>query len=201
MVADALISGIKFRAARKKLHLSQEELAQKLGMTTANVRRVEKAEATTIRTRWFRELAGLLAVSFDDLGRMLAPEMVPLFGKKLTAFRDDVLRVSQDDLAPRIGLDVEDLALLEAQDVGEMPAQSFRRLAEVRGVSAEELRRAIGAEAGGALPGARWVCVALPPDDYAALERRAGERTVDEVARDILIDALAVPTKGGRKSA
>lgn len=70
---NSLIAGKNFRAIRKKLRLTQEELAREIAMTSANVRRVEGADATTIREKSFRKLAELLKVPLDDLEQTLAP--------------------------------------------------------------------------------------------------------------------------------
>ena len=66
------ISGKKFSTARKRLVLTQQELAEKLQMSLSNVRRIERQTSTTISPRFVRKLAELRGISAEDQLRELA---------------------------------------------------------------------------------------------------------------------------------
>jgi len=51
-----LIDGRKLAAIRRDLYLTQDELAQKLEMSPANVRRIEQSEMTGMQVKYFRAL-------------------------------------------------------------------------------------------------------------------------------------------------
>jgi transcriptional regulator with XRE-family HTH domain len=62
-----LIDGRKLAAIRRDLYLTQDELAQKLEMSAANVRRIEQSEVTGMQVKNFRRLATLLNTAPDPL--------------------------------------------------------------------------------------------------------------------------------------
>ena len=62
-----LIDGRKLAAIRRDLYLTQDELAQKLEMSAANVRRIEQSEMTGMQVKNFRRLATLLNMAPDPL--------------------------------------------------------------------------------------------------------------------------------------
>lgn len=77
MDRDVLIFGRRLAAARKDCFLTQEELAQRLEMSPANVRRLEQSETGGMRVRTFRRLAELLRMTPDVLRQrigVLTPE-------------------------------------------------------------------------------------------------------------------------------
>ena len=79
MSQRVIILGKRFSALRRDRYLTQEEFAQRLEMSPANVRRLEQSEAGGMQVKNFRRLATLLNVSPDDLRRQIgAPiEMRP----------------------------------------------------------------------------------------------------------------------------
>jgi len=62
-----LIDGRKLAAIRRDLYLTQDELAQKLEMSPANVRRIEQSEVTGMQVKNFRRLATLLNMAPEPL--------------------------------------------------------------------------------------------------------------------------------------
>ena len=62
-----LISGRKFAALRRARYLTQEEFAQQIGMSAANVRRLERTEEGGMQAKNFRRLADLLKLSPAEL--------------------------------------------------------------------------------------------------------------------------------------
>jgi transcriptional regulator with XRE-family HTH domain len=67
MSQRVIIFGRKFAAIRRDRYLTQEEFAQKLQMSPANVRRIEQSETSGMQVKNFRKLAGLLNLSPDEL--------------------------------------------------------------------------------------------------------------------------------------
>src|ERR1700712_219978 len=66
-----MILGRRFAALRRERYLTQEEFAQRLEMSPANVRRLEQSETGGMQVKNFRRLATLLNVSPDDLRRRI----------------------------------------------------------------------------------------------------------------------------------
>src|SRR6476619_1853299 len=78
-----LIDGRKLAAIRRDLYLTQDELAQKLEMSPANVRRIEQSEVTGMQVKNFRRLATLLNTAPDPLRARIGvrlPSVVPAPG-------------------------------------------------------------------------------------------------------------------------
>jgi len=67
------VAGKKFAAVREKLTLTQQEFAQRVEMSIANVRRIEGERTTSIRPEYFRNLANLLEISHERLTEILRP--------------------------------------------------------------------------------------------------------------------------------
>jgi transcriptional regulator with XRE-family HTH domain len=67
MTQRVLVQGRKFAAIRRERYLTQEEFAQKLEMSPANVRRLEQSEASGMQVKNFRRLATLLNIPPDEL--------------------------------------------------------------------------------------------------------------------------------------
>jgi transcriptional regulator with XRE-family HTH domain len=65
------ILGEKFAALRRSRYLTQQEFAVRLGMSVANVRRLEQSEVGGMQVKNFRRLAELLHVSPDELRRRI----------------------------------------------------------------------------------------------------------------------------------
>ncbi|MDB5299365.1 MAG: hypothetical protein JWO87_1028 [Phycisphaerales bacterium] len=66
-----LIFGKEFAALRQGRYLTQEEFAQKLEMSPANIRRLEQSEAGGMQVKSFRKLAALLNLSPDALRQQI----------------------------------------------------------------------------------------------------------------------------------
>lgn len=67
MIRRVMIDGEKFAAVRSGWYLTQEEFAQRLTMSVANVRRLEQSKEGGMQARNFRRLAELLQVTPDAL--------------------------------------------------------------------------------------------------------------------------------------
>ena len=70
-----MILGKRFAALRRERYLTQEEFAQRLEMSPANVRRLEQLETGGMQVKNFRRLATLLNISPDDLRRRIGAAM------------------------------------------------------------------------------------------------------------------------------
>ena len=66
-----MIFGKGFADLRRERYLTQEEFAQKLDMSAANVRRIEQSESSGMQARNFRRLATLVNVSPEELRRRI----------------------------------------------------------------------------------------------------------------------------------
>ena len=66
-----IIIGKCFADLRRDRYLTQEEFAQKLDMSPANVRRIEQSESSGMQARNFRRLATLVNVSPEELRRRI----------------------------------------------------------------------------------------------------------------------------------
>ena len=66
-----MILGRRFAALRRERYLTQEEFAQRLEMSPANVRRLEQLEVGGMQVKNFRRLATLLNVAPDELRRKI----------------------------------------------------------------------------------------------------------------------------------
>lgn len=77
MSQRVLISGLKFASLRRARYLTQEEFAQQIGMSAANVRRLEQTQMGGMQSRNFRRLAGLLRLTPDELFQRIgaAPQL------------------------------------------------------------------------------------------------------------------------------
>jgi transcriptional regulator with XRE-family HTH domain len=71
MAQRVIILGKRLAALRRDRYLTQEEFAQKLDMSGANIRRLEQSEVGGMQVKNFRRLATLLNVSPDDLRRQI----------------------------------------------------------------------------------------------------------------------------------
>jgi len=71
MTQRVMIFGKKFAALRRERYLTQDEFAQRLEMSPANIRRLEQAEVGGMQVKNFRRLAALLNISPDDLRRAI----------------------------------------------------------------------------------------------------------------------------------
>jgi transcriptional regulator with XRE-family HTH domain len=67
---------------------------------------------------------------------------IPVRGIFLAALRDELL-FTQEELAPKIGMTKGSLSRLETSEMEGMNRESFRRLAELAGLSYEALRQRI----------------------------------------------------------
>lgn len=67
MSQRVIIFGKKFADIRRQRYLTQEEFAQKLQMSPANVRRLEQSETSGMQVKNFRRLATLLDIGPDEL--------------------------------------------------------------------------------------------------------------------------------------
>jgi len=67
MSQRVIILGRRLAAIRRERYLTQDEFADELEMSAANVRRLEQAEAGGMQVKNFRRLAALLKVSPDEL--------------------------------------------------------------------------------------------------------------------------------------
>jgi phage repressor protein C with HTH and peptisase S24 domain len=72
-----MILGKRFAALRRERYLTQDEFAQRLEMSPANVRRLEQAEVGGMQVKNFRRLATLVNVSPDDLRRSIGVKETP----------------------------------------------------------------------------------------------------------------------------
>ena len=66
-----LILGKEFAGLRRGRYLTQEEFAQRLEMSPANIRRLEQAEVGGMQVKSFRKLAALLSLSPDALRQQI----------------------------------------------------------------------------------------------------------------------------------
>jgi transcriptional regulator with XRE-family HTH domain len=66
-----IILGKRFADLRRERYLTQDEFAQKLDMSAANVRRLEQSESSGMQFRNFRKLATLVNVSPQELRRRI----------------------------------------------------------------------------------------------------------------------------------
>ncbi|MDB5294007.1 MAG: hypothetical protein JWL69_5248 [Phycisphaerales bacterium] len=66
-----LILGKEFAALRRGRYLTQEEFAQRLEMSPANIRRLEQSEVGGMQVKSFRKLAALLSLSPDALRQQI----------------------------------------------------------------------------------------------------------------------------------
>ena len=73
MAERVIIFGKRFAALRRDRFLTQEEFAQRLEMSPANVRRLEQSEAGGMQVKNFRRLAALVNVSPADLRQQIGP--------------------------------------------------------------------------------------------------------------------------------
>jgi transcriptional regulator with XRE-family HTH domain len=73
MAERLLIFGQKLAALRAERFLTQEEFADRLGMSTAGVRRLEQLEVGGMQMRNFRRLAELAQVTPQQLRRRIGP--------------------------------------------------------------------------------------------------------------------------------
>jgi transcriptional regulator with XRE-family HTH domain len=73
MADRVIIFGRRFAALRRDRFLTQEEFAQRLEMSPANVRRLEQCEAGGMQVKNFRRLAELVNVSPADLRQRIGP--------------------------------------------------------------------------------------------------------------------------------
>ena len=71
MSQRVIILGKRFADLRRDRYLTQEEFAQKLDMSPANVRRIEQSESSGMQVKNFRRLATLVNVSPEELRRRI----------------------------------------------------------------------------------------------------------------------------------
>jgi len=71
MSKRVIIFGKRFAGLRNERYLTQEEFAQKLSMSPANVRRLEQSESSGMHVKNFRRLATLVNVSPEELRRRI----------------------------------------------------------------------------------------------------------------------------------
>src|SRR5580704_16784362 len=71
MTQRVMILGKRFADLRRERYLTQDEFAQRLEMSPANIRRLEQAEVGGMHVKNFRRLATLLNISPDDLRRAI----------------------------------------------------------------------------------------------------------------------------------
>src|ERR1700733_3843892 len=71
MTQRVMIHGKRFAALRRERYLTQDEFAQRLEMSPANVRRLEQSEVGGMQVKNFRRLATLLNVAPDELRRKI----------------------------------------------------------------------------------------------------------------------------------
>jgi phage repressor protein C with HTH and peptisase S24 domain len=76
-----LIHGRDFAALRQGRYLTQEEFAQRLEMSPANIRRLEQAEVGGMQVKSFRKLAALLNLSPDALRQQIGATPDKLTGE------------------------------------------------------------------------------------------------------------------------
>ncbi|HWE03511.1 MAG TPA: LexA family transcriptional regulator [Tepidisphaeraceae bacterium] len=78
-----VIFGKRFAALRRDRFLTQEEFAQRLEMSPANVRRLEQCEMGGMQVKNFRRLAALVNVSPADLRQQIGPasQVLPAPGR------------------------------------------------------------------------------------------------------------------------
>ena len=77
MSQRVMILGKRFAALRRERYLTQDEFAQRLEMSPANVRRLEQSEVGGMQVKNFRRLATLFNVSPDDLRRRIGASSEP----------------------------------------------------------------------------------------------------------------------------
>src|ERR1700760_3608368 len=70
-IQRVLIHGKRFAALRGERYLTQDEFAQRLEMSPANIRRLEQNEVGGMQVKNFCRLATLLNVSPDELRRKI----------------------------------------------------------------------------------------------------------------------------------
>jgi len=71
MVKRVTIGGQKLAALRRERYLTQQELAERLDMSLANIRRLEQSEVGGMQMKNFRRLAELLKIPPDELQRRI----------------------------------------------------------------------------------------------------------------------------------
>ena len=71
MPQRVMILGKRLAALRHDRYLTQEEFAQQLAMSSANVRRLEQAPASGMQAKNFRRLAALLELAPEELQRRI----------------------------------------------------------------------------------------------------------------------------------
>ncbi len=71
MAQRVMILGKRLAALRRERYLTQDEFAQKLDMSPANIRRLEQAQTGGMQVKNFRRLATMLNISPDDLRRAI----------------------------------------------------------------------------------------------------------------------------------
>ena len=71
------IYGKKVAARRRKTYLTQATVAKKMGMSTENVKRIERGEITHINPEKFPRLADALGMSLKEAERELKAPVTP----------------------------------------------------------------------------------------------------------------------------
>jgi phage repressor protein C with HTH and peptisase S24 domain len=93
MSQRVVVHGRKFAAIRRERYLTQEEFAQKLDMSPANVRRLEQAEVSGMQVKNFRRLAELLNVAPEALRARIG--VAPIDAEPPSAQSESTARAEQ----------------------------------------------------------------------------------------------------------
>lgn len=93
------ILGKRFAALRRARYLTQEEFAQRLDMSPANVRRLEQAEVGGMQVKNFRRLATLLELAPDELRARIGAPPEPIDDDD----RDENDHTPRDPSEPPVG--------------------------------------------------------------------------------------------------
>lgn len=72
-VEENLIDGKKFKSIRRKMVLTQQELAEKIGMSLSGLRRVEREQSSRLGPKYIRALAELQGIAPSQQLAELSP--------------------------------------------------------------------------------------------------------------------------------
>ncbi|HZL34698.1 MAG TPA: LexA family transcriptional regulator [Tepidisphaeraceae bacterium] len=100
MSQPVTIMGRRFAAIRRERYLTQEEFAQRLEMSPANVRRLEQSEVSGMQVKNFRRLATLLDLAPDELRQRIGAP-APLKSQTHTTAESDADAPAHANIRPK----------------------------------------------------------------------------------------------------
>jgi transcriptional regulator with XRE-family HTH domain len=101
MARNVSVAGQKFAAIRRERYLTQEEFAQRLAMSAANVRRIEQSDTSGMHFRNLRRLATLVKISPRQLLEQIGvADEASSDGPPLNGAPDFPRGIAEDSLLP-----------------------------------------------------------------------------------------------------